>query len=65
METVTDQFMVGPKLLAAPVIEEGAVTRDVRLPEGQWKYVDGTVYDGGRTVTVDAPVTVLPYFEKV
>ena len=65
METVTDQFMVGSKLLAAPVIEEGAVTRDVRLPEGQWKYVDGVIYDGGRTVTVDAPVTVLPYFERV
>ncbi|MBQ7313868.1 MAG: hypothetical protein IJW81_09825 [Clostridia bacterium] len=65
MEAVTDQFMVGTKLLVAPVIREGAVTRDVRLPKGQWKYVDGTVYDGGCTVTVDAPVEVLPYFEKV
>ncbi len=65
MEAVTDQFMVGTKLLVAPVIQEGAVTRDVRLPKGQWKYVDGVVYDGGKTVTVDAPVTVLPYFERV
>lgn len=65
MEAVTDQFMVGTKLLVAPVIQEGAVTRDVRLPKGQWKYVDGTVYEGGKTMTVDAPVTVLPYFERI
>lgn len=28
-------------------------------------YVDGTVFEGGNTVTVDAPIKVLPYFEKI
>ncbi len=63
-EAVTDQFMIGSDLLCAPVIEEGAETRNVRLPKGTWRYVDGTVYSGGGTVEVPAPITVLPYFEK-
>lgn len=64
-ETVTDQFMVGECILVAPVIKEGAVTREVKLPTGTWKYVDGTEYSGGRNVTVDAPIDILPYFERV
>ncbi len=63
-EAVTDQFMIGSDLLCAPVVEEGAETRLVRLPKGTWRYVDGTVYSGGGTVEVPAPITVLPYFEK-
>lgn len=63
MEKVTDQFMLGNDILCAPVVEEGAVVRNVKLPAGKWKYVDGTVYMGGSTVCVNAPLEVLPYFE--
>ncbi len=63
--TVTDQFMVGECLLVAPVIAENALTRDVKLPAGQWRFIDGTVYEGSQTITVDAPLNVLPYFEKI
>jgi alpha-glucosidase (family GH31 glycosyl hydrolase) len=31
-----DEFMFGPDLLAAPVIEEGARTRSLYLPGGRW-----------------------------
>jgi sulfoquinovosidase len=31
-----DQFMFGPSLLAAPVIEPGATTKEVRVPRGKW-----------------------------
>jgi alpha-glucosidase (family GH31 glycosyl hydrolase) len=31
-----DEFMFGPDLLAAPVVSEGARTRDVYLPRGRW-----------------------------
>ena len=62
METVQDQFMLGDSLLVAPVLTKGDRTRNVVLPTGRWKYVDGTVYDGGRTVTVPADLDTLPRF---
>ena len=65
-EYTADMFMLGEKYLVAPVLTKGAVTRTVRLPSGSlWKYVDGTVYEGGNTVCVDAPLNVLPYFERM
>lgn len=63
LECCMDCFMLGEKYLVAPVTTQGAVTRTLMLPEGQWKYLDGTVYSGGE-VTVAAPIEVLPYFEK-
>ena len=66
MEKIKDQFMLGGDLLVAPVLEKGATTRDVVLPRGcRWKYVPtGEIYEGGDKITVDAPLEVLPYFEK-
>lgn len=63
-ERITDQFMLGDTLLVAPVLEKGARTREAVLPEGSWEYRDGTAMQGGRTVTVDAPLDVLPYFRR-
>ena len=31
------EFLLGNDLLVAPVLEEGAVSRDVYLPRGQWR----------------------------
>lgn len=63
---INDQFMLGEKVLCAPVVEKGARERTVVLPAGEkWKYCDGTVYEGGQTVTVAASLDTLPYFERV
>lgn len=62
---ITDQFMVGNRLLCAPVTEQNAVTRAVVLPRGKWQYCDGVIYDGGQTVTVAAPLDVIPHFERI
>ncbi len=64
---VNDQFMLGDKLLVAPVLYRGMTERSVILPAGcRWKYLpDGKMYDGGQTVQVAAPLAVLPYFERV
>lgn len=61
-----DEYMFGPSILVAPVLEDGARQRSVYLPRGRWlDYVDGkTVYDGGRTVDVPAPLDVIPLFVK-
>jgi hypothetical protein len=59
----TTQFRLGNSLLVAPVYEEGAVEREVYLPEGTWyDYWDGTRYDGGEKIKVDAPLEKIPVF---
>lgn len=59
------QWMLGPNVLVAPVVEQGAKTRDVYLPKGCWRHVEsGTQFEGPRDVTVSAPIDSLPYFFK-
>lgn len=62
--TVCDQFLLGSDILVAPVVEKGQTVRPVILPEGKWIYCDGNEYEGGQTVSVAAPIDVLPYFTK-
>jgi alpha-glucosidase (family GH31 glycosyl hydrolase) len=64
-ETVVDQFMLGDKLLVAPVVEKGKPGRNVLLPKGTWKADDGKVYRGGLSVSIETPLDRLPYFEKI
>ncbi|MGH7587202.1 MAG: TIM-barrel domain-containing protein, partial [Gemmatimonadota bacterium] len=57
------QFLLGERLLVAPVTREGAREQEVYLPEGRWlDLATEKVYDGGRTVTVDAPLDRIPMF---
>ena len=66
LERVTNQFMLGDRYLIAPVIEKGARTREVALPLGTWKdLVSGTIYEGGRSLTVSAEIDILPVFERI
>ena len=64
-ERIVDQFLLGENILVCPVVEKGLTARKVVLPQGEWKYCDGTLYEGGKEVEVPAPISVLPYFEKV
>ncbi len=51
---VCDEFMVGEKLLMAPVIQKGANKREVYLPKGRWAYLNnGEVFEGNGFV--DSP----------
>ncbi len=61
-----DQFMFGSDYLVAPILELGARERTVYLPAGKWQSLeDKQVIDGGATVTVPAPLDVIPVFKKV
>lgn len=63
---MVDQYMFGPDLLVAPVMEEDMKGRSVYLPHyHQWKDAkSGKVYDGGTTVIVDTPLDMIPVFIK-
>ncbi len=57
------QFMLGDKVLVAPVLDDGARSKVVVLPQGCWEYaLTGQTYQGGSTVQVSAPLEHLPYF---
>ena len=63
---IGDEYMFGPDLLVAPVVELGARKRMVYLPEGcRWKDAGtGMVYDGGTRIEADAPLDTIPLFLK-
>lgn len=62
-EQLTSQFMLGSKLLVAPVIEKGVTTKEIDFPEGTWKGDDDSIIEGPTVLTVDAPIERLPYFK--
>ncbi len=61
-----DEYMFGPALLVAPVVEQGATTRAVYLPAGTdwYNYWTNEKMHGGQTVTVKAPIDTIPLFVK-
>jgi alpha-D-xyloside xylohydrolase len=64
---MSDQYMYGPNMLVAPVIQSGVTSRSVYLPAGiRWvNYNDKTtVYSGGQTITVNAPLDTVPIFVR-
>lgn len=61
---IEDQFMLGPDILVAPVLDEGIRQREVYLPAGTG-WADprtGDRFEGGQTVTVPTPLSVIPVF---
>ncbi len=65
LSDVKDQFMLGDTILVAPCIQKGKTEREVRLPAGAWKAEDGTLYEGGKTVTVPAPFDRVPVLRRI
>lgn len=59
---IRDQFMMGEDLMVVPVVTKGAVTREAVIPPGRWLADDGTLVEGPGKVTVQTPLTRLPYF---
>jgi alpha-D-xyloside xylohydrolase len=62
--SVEDEFMFGPDILVAPVLEAGARARSVYLPEGPG-WIDassGLRLEGGRRIEASAPLDSIPLF---
>jgi alpha-D-xyloside xylohydrolase/alpha-glucosidase len=57
------QFLIGDRLLAAPVIRLGRTSQQVYLPRGSWSHWwTGTSYEGPAVVSVQAPIGEVPLF---
>ncbi|CAL8070663.1 unnamed protein product [Orchesella dallaii] len=65
--TIDDAYMLGDNILVAPVVEEGAVSRDIYLPRGTWRSaVDSVVHTGPTWLrNYPAPLNVAPFFIKI
>ncbi|MFX3617452.1 MAG: TIM-barrel domain-containing protein [Sporolactobacillus sp.] len=63
---LNDQYMLGDRLMVAPVVTQGQTSRQVYLPEGtDWvDYWTGKSYTGGQTITKSADLSTLPIFVK-
>ncbi len=59
------QYLLGPALLVAPVLEPGNTVR-VYLPEGQawWDLNTGWRYEGGQVLEVECGLDTLPVFGR-
>ncbi|MGV3524901.1 MAG: glycoside hydrolase family 31 protein [Candidatus Sericytochromatia bacterium] len=62
---LSEQFLLGPDLLAAPVLRPGQKHRLVYLPAGDWyDFWDGTRHSGGQWLTISCSTARLPLFQR-
>ena len=64
--SIADEYMFGPAFLACPVTTPQATSREVYLPAGT-SWVDfwtAETLAGGKTVTANAPINIMPLFVR-
>ena len=62
---IDDEYLFGADLLLAPVLREGATTRDFYLPRGTWVDVwTGRSYPGGRGHSIPVALGSIPLFAR-
>jgi alpha-glucosidase (family GH31 glycosyl hydrolase) len=60
-----DEYLWGGNLLVAPVVEKGATTREVYLPQGAWyDFWTGERLDGGREITRAVDLETIPLYVR-
>lgn len=58
-------YFFGRDLLVSPVVEEGAETWTVYLPDGKWKsFWTGEIFAGERSHDITVPLDVIPVFVR-
>ncbi|HEY5946327.1 MAG TPA: glycoside hydrolase family 31 protein, partial [Kofleriaceae bacterium] len=62
---LADQAMLGPWLLVAPAVVQGATTRSIYLPAGRWyDYASDAIVDGPATIEAPLRVAALPMYVR-
>jgi len=59
--TILDEYLLGDRILVAPVQVEGATSREVQLPAGDWYPLLGGAAVSG-TITASAAITEIPAY---
>ncbi|MBL7133477.1 MAG: glycoside hydrolase family 31 protein [Phycisphaerae bacterium] len=61
---IEDQYLFGPDILVAPILELGARSRTVYLPAGTtWRNAwTGQTHQGGQELEADAPIERIPVY---
>jgi alpha-glucosidase len=61
---MTDEWLVGKGLLAAPILNEGG-KRNIYLPDDTWyDYYTGEAIKGGKTISVDKALDEIPIYVR-
>lgn len=61
-----EQYMLGSRYLVAPILYPDTWQREVYLPAGLWRNIhDGSILQGGQTITADAPIDIIPVYERI
>jgi alpha-D-xyloside xylohydrolase len=63
---VEDEYMFGPEILVAPVVEKGATSKHIYLPKEE-KWIDinnGKEYSGGQWIDYKVTLETIPVFTK-
>ncbi len=59
------EWLLGPNVLVAPIVKQGATSRRVYLPQGCWRlHGTGVREHGHRSITVHADLDTLPWFAR-
>ena len=62
---LNDEFLFGDDLLVAPVVFQGATTRDIYLPRGDWfDFWTGKKFTGGQTMQQAVTIDSIPIFVR-
>ena len=64
-EAIKDQFLLGSKILVAPVVVKGQRSREIIFPEGKWQGDDGSVVTGPAKLKIEVPLERLPWYRKI
>jgi alpha-glucosidase len=65
IRNIDDCYLLGDKLLVAPIMKEASIRRTVYLPEGDWyDFHTNERYQGGTLINVEAPLEKLPLFVR-
>jgi len=63
-EHITDQFLLGENILAAPVLQQGTSQRTVVLPPGRWIHSDDAIHEGPAAIELPVTLNSVPWLRR-
>jgi len=63
-ENIVDQFMLGDKIMVAPVLTDKD-ERSIVFPKGKWKSWQGKMIKGPKTIKIKVAIDEIPIYEKM